>query len=159
MRLLRDAGGPSLKRMKYLTAPVGDGSEVRPLALGYVREQGTPLGEAELALSRRMLAQFAEQEGYTLGTVYVERIEQTPAAFEALVASAIRDEAAAVIVPYASHLWLIGSAIDMATQVGIRTGARVLEARQEAPNAPGAEGGLPASRQGLAARLQPGESR
>ncbi|WP_154402864.1 hypothetical protein [Nocardioides speluncae] len=93
------------------------------------------MSEAELALSRRMLAQFAEQEGYALGTVYVERIEQAPAAFEALVASAIRDEARAVIVPNASHLWLIGAAADIASRVAARTGALVLEARHVAPDA------------------------
>lgn len=105
-------------------SPIG---ETRPLALGYVRED-SQMSKAELAHAKRVLAAFAEREGYALGTVYVERIERTPAAFEALIATAIRDEAAAVIVPGASHLALIGSEAEMAAHVARTTGARVLEA-------------------------------
>jgi len=81
----------------------------RPLALGYIREV-SPLSEAEVAEATQDLAEFAEREGYALGTVYVERLEQTPAAFEALVASAIREEAVAVVVPGPHQIALIGAA-------------------------------------------------
>lgn len=72
------------------------------------------MSDGELAHAKRVLAEFAEREGYALGTIYVERPERTPAAFEALVATAVRDEAAAIIVPGASHLALIGSAAELA---------------------------------------------
>jgi hypothetical protein len=107
----------------------------RPLALGYVRES-SEMSDAELAHAKRVLAEFAASEGYALSTVYVERVERTPAAFEALIATAIRDEAAAVIVPGASHLALIGSATEMTARVAQTTGARVLEVHPAGPSSP-----------------------
>lgn len=84
-------------------------SAVLPLALGYIRED-VPMSDAEVAEATRALAEFADSEGYALGTVYVERLDRTPAAFEALVASAIRGEAAAVMVPGPHRVALIGAA-------------------------------------------------
>jgi hypothetical protein len=102
-------------------------SAVRPLALGYVREESR-MSDPELAYAKRVLAEYAEREGYALGTIYVERVDRTPAAFEALVTSAIRDEAAVVIVPGFHHLALIGSAVELAAHLAKTTGACVLDA-------------------------------
>lgn len=105
-----------------------DGEQVRPLALGYIREGRRTMSEEELARATCMLREFAEDEGYALGTVYVARIERTPSAFEALLATAIRDEATAIVVPGFEHLQLIGSAQELAEHMAKTTGARVLNA-------------------------------
>lgn len=100
---------------------------VRPLALGYIREDRW-MSEEELARATCVLSEFADREGYALGTVYIERVERTPAAFEALIASAIGDEARAIVVPGFEHLQLIGSAQELAEHMAKTTGARVLNA-------------------------------
>lgn len=100
---------------------------MRPLALGYIREDRWMSNE-QLTHAKRVLAEFADREGYSLGTIYVDHLERTPAAFEALVATAIREEAAAVIVPGFDNLALIGSAPELAAHLAKRTGARILDA-------------------------------
>jgi hypothetical protein len=104
-----------------------DGEKERPSALGYICEDHR-MSEEELAQATCVLREFADREGYTLGPVYVERVERTPAAFEALIATAIRDEVAAIVVPGFEHLQLIGSAGEMADHMAKTTGARVLNA-------------------------------
>lgn len=84
-------------------------SAVRPLALGYIREDAA-MSDTQVAEATRALAEFADREGYALGTVYVERLERTPAAFEALIASAIREEAVAVILPGPHRVAMISAA-------------------------------------------------
>lgn len=106
---------------------------VRPLALGYIREDRW-MSEEELAKATCVLTEFADREGYALGTIYIERVERTPAAFEALIATAICDEAAAILVPGFEHLQLIGSAPELAAHMAKTTGARVLNA-DSAPHA------------------------
>ncbi|WP_109509270.1 hypothetical protein [Nocardioides speluncae] len=105
------------------------------------------MSEEELARATCLLSEFADREGYALGTVYIERVERTPAAFEALIASVIRDEARAIVVPGFEHLQLIGSARELAAHMAKTTGARVLNAdparhreRNTAPAAPAAAG-------------------
>lgn len=108
---------------------------VRPLALGYIREDRW-LSDEEVAHATRVLSDFADDEGYELGTVYVERVERTPAAFESLIATAIREEAAAIVVPGFEHLRLIGSALELAAHMAKTTGARILDADAAPDTAP-----------------------
>jgi hypothetical protein len=119
-----DASGPSVS------------GYTRPLALGYIREDHRTMSEEELARATCQLREFADREGYVLGTVYVERIERTPAAFEALIASAIRDEARVILVPGLEHLQLIGSAEELTEHMAKTAGARILsaEATHRAPD-------------------------
>lgn len=110
-----------------------DSDDLLPLALGYVREDEW-MSEEELARATCVLHEFADREGYALGTVYIERVGRTPAAFEALVASAIHEEAAAIVVPGPGHLQLIVSAQELAEHTAKTTGARILNA-DPAPDA------------------------
>ncbi|MGL5810668.1 MAG: hypothetical protein ACRCYQ_12045 [Nocardioides sp.] len=82
----------------------------RPIALGYFREDA-PMSDPEVAKATTAMAAFAESEGYELGTVYVERVDRTPEAFEALLASAsaIGEAAVAVIVPGPHRVMAIGA--------------------------------------------------
>jgi hypothetical protein len=82
---------------------------MRPIALGYIREDA-PMTEAEAAEAIHGMAAFAEGEGYELGTVYIETVDRTPEAFEALLASAIGEAAVAVIVPGPHRVMAIGAA-------------------------------------------------
>lgn len=84
----------------------------RPLALGYIRET-VLTSDNDVADARRALVEFAERAGYALGTVYVEGVERTPVAFQALVASVIREEALAVAVPGPHPVAMIGAASDI----------------------------------------------
>jgi hypothetical protein len=73
-------------------------TELRPMVLGYVRADALTT-DRELARSTAELATFAYHEGYTLGTVFIERTEKMPAAFEALMAEADRISVDAVVMP------------------------------------------------------------
>lgn len=86
----------------------------RPIALGYIREDA-PMSDADVAEATHAMAAFAEGEGYALGTVYVERVDRTPEAFEALLGSAIGEAAVAVIVPGPHRLMAIGAASTIPT--------------------------------------------
>jgi hypothetical protein len=75
----------------------------RPLLLGYIRvdaltsRTALPRAEAELAV-------FADREGFSLGTVYVEK-GSAPGAFHALMAEMTRKEDAwGVVVPDLRHV-------------------------------------------------------
>jgi hypothetical protein len=73
-------------------------SEPRPLLLGYLRAD--PLTtDREVAQHTSDLAAYADWAGYVLGTVFVERTDRVPAAFEALMAEAARTGANAVLMP------------------------------------------------------------
>lgn len=70
----------------------------RPLLLGYIRADALTT-DREIRLATSDLAGYAAREGYSLGRVFVERTEQVPAAFEALMAEAERTGAGAVLMP------------------------------------------------------------
>lgn len=70
----------------------------RPLVLGYLRADALTT-DRELARGTADLAAFAYREGYTLGTVFIERTEKVPSAFQALLAEAERTGADAVMMP------------------------------------------------------------
>lgn len=73
-------------------------TELWPTVLGYVRADALTT-DRELARSTAELAAFVYREGYTLGTVFIERTEKMPAAFEALMAEADRTHTDAVVMP------------------------------------------------------------
>jgi hypothetical protein len=76
---------------------------IRPLVLGYIREN--VLRGERLAGARARLERFAHNEGFTLGTVFVERRHTALGAFDALMDEIHRgDEAWAIVVPDVGHL-------------------------------------------------------
>jgi nucleotide-binding universal stress UspA family protein len=97
----------------------------RPLLLGYLRKYPT-MSDAELELAKKRLAEFAEREGFALGTVYVEHLHNDPAAFDALIEAANRYEVTAVVVPTAIHLSPVGALQSKKARLERETGARVL---------------------------------
>ena len=102
-------------------------TDTRPLLLGYVRAH-LLMTEAELSDTKRALAKFADVEGYTLGTVYVERIDRAPSAFQALMDALQREEARAVVVPGMHHLTVLEPP-SLKDHLEHYIGARVLTAR------------------------------
>jgi hypothetical protein len=76
----------------------------RPLLLGYIRSHFLTTAD-EIAEAKVDLAAFAMAEGFALGTIYLERPETAPAAFQALVDEVRCDnDVWAVVVPTAHHL-------------------------------------------------------
>jgi len=73
-------------------------TNTRPLVLGYIRADALTT-DHEVAQCTADLAGFADREGYALSTVYVERTEKVPAAFEALMTEAARVDARAIVMP------------------------------------------------------------
>lgn len=73
-------------------------ADIRPVLLGYIRADALTT-ERDVAQSTSDLSVFADREGYSLGTVFVERTERVPHAFEAMLAEAARTGARAVVVP------------------------------------------------------------
>jgi hypothetical protein len=71
----------------------------KPLLFGYLRLRITDANE-RAARARRLLADFAEREGFTLAEVYVEADENRPcSALAQLIHSVRRWDGAAVAVP------------------------------------------------------------
>jgi len=70
------------------------GSRERPLALGYLVDTAN---DAEVETATAEFAAFVHSEGYTLGTVFVERTAP-PAAFAALLDEAARCDATVIVV-------------------------------------------------------------
>lgn len=80
----------------YLASPTM--TNIRPLVLGYIRADALTTDQ-EVAQCTAALAGFADREGYALSTVFVERTDKVPAAFEALMTEAARVGARAVVMP------------------------------------------------------------
>jgi hypothetical protein len=99
----------------------------RPLLLGYIRRH-LLMTDTELDDARERLGFFAEIEGFTLGTVYVEHLETSPAAFEALVEAVNRYEVAAVVAPSMLHFALLSAPAAIKDRFEHMTGARILVA-------------------------------
>jgi hypothetical protein len=83
---------------------VNDQGSVKPLALGYqVSRLDSPA--AELVNGRRVVAAFAEREGFALAGVFVELDVNRPlSSFAALIMNARECGAEAVVVPAAEDL-------------------------------------------------------
>jgi hypothetical protein len=101
---------------------------IRPLMLGYVRAH-LLMTERELSVLKQELARFAQQEGYALGTVYVERIDRIPAALGALLEAVERERPAALVVPSVLHLAPLGLPPKVMHFLEATTGVRVLVAK------------------------------
>ncbi len=104
----------------------------KPLLLGYLRMH-LLMTDDELADVKERLERFADLEGFTLGTVYVEQLETSPAAFEALVEAVDRYEATAVALPSMLHFALLSAPAAIKDRFEHATGARVLIATTPAP--------------------------
>jgi hypothetical protein len=101
---------------------------MKPLMVGYIRAH-LMMTEHELANAKQDLADFAVKEGYTLGRIYVERVDRAPAAFQTLMDEVRRHEAKAVVVPGLHHLAVLGAPSTLKDHLEHYTGARVLAAR------------------------------
>ncbi|MFD7158317.1 hypothetical protein ACFV9C_27220 [Kribbella sp. NPDC059898] len=106
---------------------MGEVDQTKPLLLGYVRKHflmtPTALGQVKAEL-----VAFAHREGFTLHAIFVDQIETAPAAFQALMDTAVRLEAAAVVVPSLTHLSEAAATTGMKEHVEHYTNARVLVA-------------------------------
>jgi hypothetical protein len=107
----------------------------RPLILGYLR-QHLLMTEDELADTKERLAHFAQTEGFALGTVYIEQVDTAPAAFEALVEAANRDDITAVVVPSMFHFAVLSAPATIKLHFERLTGARVMVANSHRPQQP-----------------------
>jgi hypothetical protein len=99
------AGGVVAERAVVGADAVTD--RTRPLILGYIRPH-LLMTDDELAVTKAVLARFAEHEGYALGTVFTEHSQSAPTAFMAMIDTADRDGAVAVVVPSPLHLAVLG---------------------------------------------------
>jgi hypothetical protein len=99
----------------------------RPLLLGYVLRH-LLLSDEELAAVKERLERFAAEEGYAMGTVYVEVSARVPAAFEALIEAVNRYEVTAVVVPSLLHLAALSAVSNIKETFERATGARVVVA-------------------------------
>jgi hypothetical protein len=95
-------------------------NHVRPLLFGYIRADMLR-NRTELPRTEARLAAFAEEEEFSLGTVYVEHGD-APGAFHALMAEMSREEAArGVVVPDLRHLTVVEQLILARHENGART--------------------------------------
>lgn len=104
---------------------VGADGATPPLALGYVRAH-LLMTESELADARSDLADYAEREGFRLGTVYVEQPDTVPEAFRDLVDEIVQEEPQAILTPNALHLAVLGLPPRVMHLVYATTGVEVL---------------------------------
>lgn len=95
------------------------------LLLGYLHKHLLATQD-ELAHVQERFEHFARLEGFGLGAVYVEEIETAPAAFETLVHTIDRLDAAAIVLPSLLHLAVLGAPATIKHHFEHLTGARVL---------------------------------
>jgi hypothetical protein len=92
----------------------------RPILLGYIRAD-LLRSLAELPRVEAQLADFAAQEEFSLGTVYVEK-GTPPGAFQTLMAEVARDEANwGVLVPDLRHVTVVEELVLTRHDNGTRT--------------------------------------
>ena len=99
----------------------------KPLVLGYIR-QHLLMTDDELDDVMTGLVSFAAVEGFTMGTVFVEQCESTPAAFEALIQAIGDQQANAVVLPSMLHFAVLGAPLAVKLTFERATGAQVLVA-------------------------------
>jgi hypothetical protein len=97
----------------------------RPLLLGYVLKH-LLMTDGELADIKDELEQFANIEGFAMGTIYIEETETSPAAFEALIAAVKRYEVTTVVIPSRLHFAALAVTHDVKDTFERATGARVV---------------------------------
>jgi hypothetical protein len=106
---------------------MSDADRKKPLVLGYIR-QHLLMTEDELVGVKERLAYYATAEGFTMGTVFVEQRESTPAAFEALVQAIGHHQATAVVLPSMLHFAVLGAPLAVKLTFERATGAQVFVA-------------------------------
>jgi hypothetical protein len=99
----------------------------RPLLLGYLRKH-LLMTDDELHDTEERLERFARIEGFAMGTIYIEEVETSPAAFEALVEAVNRYEVTAVVLPSMLHFAVLGAPATIKGHFEHITGARVMVA-------------------------------
>ncbi|NEA32017.1 hypothetical protein [Streptomyces sp. SID13031] len=104
-----------------------DADRTKPLVLGYIR-QHLLMTEDELVGVKARLVDYAFAEGFTMGTVFIEQRESTPAAFEALVQAISQDQASAVVLPSMLHFAVLGAPLAVKLTFERATGAQVFVA-------------------------------
>lgn len=100
-------------------------TEIMPTLLGYICEH-VLMDSVDLAVMTRRLELFAREEGYTVGAVYVERLDRSPAACRAMVEELRRHEARGVAIPGVTHLLALGGLVRATQHLQRCVGARVL---------------------------------
>lgn len=99
----------------------------RPLLLGYLRRH-LLMTEEELCYTKERLEHFAQVEGFAMGTVYVEEVDRSPAAFQALIDAVNRYEVTAVVIPSMLHLAVLSAPAAIKDHFERATGARIVVA-------------------------------
>lgn len=97
----------------------------RPLLLGYVLKD-LLMTDGELADIKDQLEQFANIQGFAMGTIYTEDAATTPAAFEALIAAVNRYAVTTVVIPSRLHFATLAVTHDVKDTFERATGARVV---------------------------------
>lgn len=95
-----------------------------PVVIGYIR-QHLLMTQTEVRYAKEQLAYFADEQSLMLGEVYVEEIETWPAAFEALIEDAMRDDVGGVLLPSMLHFAVLGTSAKVKKHFEYLTGARV----------------------------------
>lgn len=103
----------------------------RPLLLGYVL-RSLLLTDDELTATKQRLERSAAEEGFEIGTIYVEVAASSSAAFEALIDAVNRYEVTAVVVPSLLHFAALSAVKNIKDTFERATGARVIVASSAA---------------------------
>lgn len=72
------------------------------------------------------LVESAKSSGFEVGKIFLERVEPAPEAYEALVAAAVADDVAAVLMPSLRHLDGIGEPKSTAQRLAVSAQVEVL---------------------------------
>ncbi len=97
----------------------------RPLLLGYLLRH-LLMTEEELYSAKERMEHFAQVEGFAMGTTYVEEIDTSPAAFQALIDAVYHYEVTAVVVPSMLHLAVLSAPATIKDYFERATGARIM---------------------------------
>lgn len=97
----------------------------KPLLLGYLRRDLLVV-DSQVTELARLMADFAQAEGFAMGHIYVEKLGSWPAAFEALIESVNRYEATSVVLPSLLHFAMHDSPFHIKETFERATGTRVL---------------------------------
>lgn len=97
----------------------------RPLLLGHLLRH-LLMTEEELYCAKERMEHFAQVEGFAMGTTYVEEIDTSPAAFQALIDAIYCYEVTAVVVPSMLHLAVLSAPAGIKDYFERVTGARIM---------------------------------
>ncbi|WP_109506048.1 hypothetical protein [Nocardioides speluncae] len=81
-----------------MSSALTQNDQTRPLLLGYIRADAS-MNESDLTQTASDLAAFADDEGYTLASILVERVDQSSIAFEHMVQQMSDTGARALVMP------------------------------------------------------------